>query len=396
MTTTDPDGSVAALAAGTPLTFDPDYRHEIHTAEDIVDVEEYGGGFDLTRRATAPRVRVGRDKWFNLLWLIPIGFVGLVAAVAIGKGLYNMPAVQAFIQRYPGVDDRNVPAGMPGWLGWTHFFNLFMMMFIIRTGIQILCDHPRLYFSRNATPGKDEWLRVGPPVPDDELWTANADTVALPRQFGLPGFRHSIGLARWWHLGIDVLWLLNGAVFYVLLFTTGQWRHIVPTSWDVFPNAASVAIQYLSVQHWPADNGWTAYNGMQLLAYFTSVFIAPGRADHRPGHVAGALATAPLAEHTVEHPARTLAAFPGGGVLPVLHHRARHAGVCDQRAGKPQPHVRQPRRRQLDGVLGLRCVHGGDGDRMGVGDAVHHPASARGPAGRVCAGRPVPATAGTP
>ncbi|HZE16089.1 MAG TPA: molybdopterin-dependent oxidoreductase, partial [Mycobacterium sp.] len=138
---------------------------------------------------------------------------------------------------------------------------------------QILCDHPRLYFSRNATPGKDEWLRVGPPVPDDELWTANADTVALPPQFGLPGFRHSIGLARWWHLGIDVLWLLNGAVFYVLLFATGQCRHIVPTSWDVFPNAASVAIQYLSLD-WPTDNGWVAYNGMQLLAYFTTVFIA--------------------------------------------------------------------------------------------------------------------------
>ncbi|EUA42735.1 putative thiosulfate reductase cytochrome B subunit [Mycobacterium xenopi 4042] len=112
-----------------------------------------------------------------------------------------------------------------------------------------------------------------PPVPDDEYWTANADTVALPRHFGLPGFRHSIGLARWWHLGVDVLWLLNGAVFYVLLFATGQWRHIVPTNWDVFPNAVSVAIQYLSL-HWPTDNGWVAYNGLQVLAYFTTVFIA--------------------------------------------------------------------------------------------------------------------------
>ncbi|GBE67255.1 hypothetical protein MFM001_37170 [Mycobacterium sp. MFM001] len=249
------------------------YRTEVHKAHDVVDVENYGGGFDLTRRATAPKLRVGRDKWFNLLWLIPIGFALLVAGVAIGKGLYHTPAVRDFVERYPGSDPTGVIPGMPAWIGWTHFFNLFMMMFIIRTGIQILCDHPRLYFSRNSTPGKDEWLRVGPPVPDDEYWTANADTVALPPQFGLPGFRHSIGLARWWHLGVDVLWLLNGAVFYVLLFTTGQWRHIVPTSWDVFPNAASVAIQYLSL-HWPTDNGWEAYNGMQLLAYFTTVFIA--------------------------------------------------------------------------------------------------------------------------
>lgn len=268
-----PGGSASALAVGTPLTSIPDYRNEIHTAEDIIDVEAYGGGFDLTRRATAPKLRVGRDRWFNLLWLIPIGFALLIAGVAVGKGLHNMPAVQSFIQRYPGTDSAGVPPGLPAWIGWTHFFNLFMMMFIIRTGIQILCDHPRLYFSRNATPGKDEWLRVGPPVPDDELWTANADTVALPPQFGLPGFRHSIGLARWWHLGVDVLWLLNGAVFYVLLFATGQWRHIVPTSWDVFPNAASVAVQYLSLD-WPTDNGWVAYNGLQLLSYFTTVFIA--------------------------------------------------------------------------------------------------------------------------
>ena len=147
------------------------------------------------------------------------------------------------------------------------------MMFIIRSGIQILCDHPRLYFSRNATPGKDEWLRVAKPVPHDPLWTAKDDSVGLPGQLGLPGIRHSIGLARWWHLGVDVLWLLNGAVFYVLLFATGQWRHIVPTSWDVFPNAASVAIQYLSLD-WPTDSTWVAYNGLQLLAYFTTVFIA--------------------------------------------------------------------------------------------------------------------------
>ncbi|HEY9305976.1 MAG TPA: oxidoreductase, partial [Mycobacterium sp.] len=107
---------------GTPLLSDPDFRNEIHTAEDTIDVETYGGGFDLTRRATAPRLRVGRDKWFNLLWLIPIGFALLVAAIAIGKGLYNMPTVRAFVDRYPGADSTGVIPGMPAWLGWTHFF----------------------------------------------------------------------------------------------------------------------------------------------------------------------------------------------------------------------------------------------------------------------------------
>ena len=151
-------------------------------------IRKPGPAGSKTNGLSLRRLRVGRDKWFNLLWLIPIGFVLLVAAVAIGKGLHNMPAVQGFITalsrfRQPS----GVAPGMPAWLGWTHFFNLFLMMFIIRSGIQILCDHPRLYFSRNATPGKDEWLRVAKPVPADPLWTAKDDSVALPGQLGLPG-----------------------------------------------------------------------------------------------------------------------------------------------------------------------------------------------------------------
>lgn len=70
-----------------------------------------------------------------------------------------------------------------------------------------------------------------------------------------------------------MLWLLNGLIFFVLVFATGQWRHLVPTSWDVFPNAVSVLIQYLSLD-WPLEGHWVAYNGLQLLAYFVTVFVA--------------------------------------------------------------------------------------------------------------------------
>jgi hypothetical protein len=66
-------------------------------------------------------------------------------------------------------------------------------------------------------------------------------------------------------LGVDALWLLNGVIFYVLRFATGQWHRLVPTSWNVFPNALPVLIQYLSL-NWPTDNSWTAYNGLQLIA----------------------------------------------------------------------------------------------------------------------------------
>ena len=101
------------------------------------------------------------------------------------------------------------------------------MIFIIRSGVTILADHPRLYLTRHSTPGKD-WFRMQKPVPADPLYTAKRDSLTLPDGVGLPGRRHSIGLARWWHLGIDTLWLANGIVFFVLIFATGQWMRLVP------------------------------------------------------------------------------------------------------------------------------------------------------------------------
>ncbi len=250
------------------------YRYQLTPGEDVIDAATWAGSVPQVN-GIAPRVRVGRGKWFNLLWLLPIGFLLLIVAVAVAKGLRGDAFMQRFIRRYPGTEPAPAPAGtvgFPVWVDLQHFFNLFFMIFIIRAGIQILSDHPRLYWTRHSTPGRD-WFRIQRPVPEDPLWTAKQDSISLPGQVGLPGLRHSIGLARWWHLGVDALWLLNGVVFYVLLFATGRWQRLVPTSWNVFPEAVSTLVQYLSL-NWPADHGWVAYNGLQLIAYFITVFIA--------------------------------------------------------------------------------------------------------------------------
>jgi methionine sulfoxide reductase catalytic subunit len=250
------------------------FRAQLTPGEDVIDPATFAGSIPQVR-GIAPRVRVGRGRWFNLLWLLPIGFVLLLVAVAVAKGLRDQPSVAHFIRRHPGTLVGSHPdqtTGFPAWARWQHFFNLFFLVFIIRAGIQILSDHPRLYWTRHSTPGRD-WFRIQNPVPEDPLWTAKQDSISLPGQIGLPGLRHSIGLARWWHLGVDVLWLLNGVIFYVLLFASGRWERLVPTSWDVFPSALSVLIQYLSL-NWPADGGWAAYNGLQLIAYFITVFVA--------------------------------------------------------------------------------------------------------------------------
>ena len=244
-------------------------------------IKDWAGGIP-EERAKAPSLRLGR-RWFNVLWLIPVVVVVGVVSVAVAQHLRTYSWMQAFIQEYPGTSSDYVPEvtdGFPWWLRWQHFFNLVFMMFIIRAGIQILADHPRLYVNAGSKPDT-EWFRMRGPVPaarrdpekPDQVWTAKDDSVALPRWLGLPGFRHSIGLARWWHFSFDLLWIINGLIFYILLFSTGQWERLVPRSWDVFPNALSTAIQYASLSL-PANEGFVLYNGMQLLAYFFTVFVA--------------------------------------------------------------------------------------------------------------------------
>jgi sulfoxide reductase catalytic subunit YedY len=225
------------------------------------------------RQGIVPQVRIGK-RWYSTLWALPIGAALLLVIVAACQSLREFDGIEAFITIYPGVPHAapSVEAGFPWWLRLQHFVNMLFMMFIIRAGIQILADHPRLYWSRDCTPGT-EWFRFQHPVPMDRVWTAKDDAVTLPAWLGIPGLRHTIGLARWWHFSVNGLWVLNGVVFYALLFSSEQWRRIVPLTWEVFPNALSTAIQYGSLD-FPVDQGWTRYNGLQQLTYFITVFVA--------------------------------------------------------------------------------------------------------------------------
>ncbi|MBJ7400017.1 molybdopterin-dependent oxidoreductase [Mycolicibacterium sp.] len=246
-----------------------------------ITLDDWAGGIPQDR-AKLPSVRIGR-RWFSSLWLVPLGIVALVLSIAIVREMTRYGWYQDFIARYPGTSTDYVDpvdSGFPWWLRWQHFLNLLFMMFMIRAGLQILADHPRLYFTIASKPDT-EWMRLRDAVPADRrdpedpqrVWTAKQDSVALPKHVGLPGIRHTIGLARWWHFTFDLLWLINGVVFMVLLFSTNQWKRLIPTSWDVFPNAVSTALQYLSLQL-PQNAGFNTYNALQLLAYFITVFIA--------------------------------------------------------------------------------------------------------------------------
>jgi methionine sulfoxide reductase catalytic subunit len=243
---------------------------DLTRAEDRIQLDIWNR-YIPPRAAMVPRIRIGR-RWINVLWALPIGAAALIVIIAVAQALRDIPAIEAFIQRYPGVAQAQ-PAvnGFPEWLRLQHFLNMFFMFFIMRAGIQILADHPRLYWNRDCTPGT-EWFRFLHAVPADRIWTAKDDSVTLPGWLGIPGLRHSIGLARWWHFSINLLWTINGIAFFVLLFVTGQWQRIVPLTWEVFPNALSTAIQYASL-NFPPPEPWSRFNSLQQLTYFITFFI---------------------------------------------------------------------------------------------------------------------------
>src|SRR5581483_10963333 len=101
----DTDLSPEDLPAPAPSRVSPDtvrsYRGQLTPGEDVIDTTTWAGSIPQVN-GIAPRVRVGRGRWFNLLWLLPIGFVVLLILVALAKGLRSEPSVQRFISRYPG------------------------------------------------------------------------------------------------------------------------------------------------------------------------------------------------------------------------------------------------------------------------------------------------------
>ncbi len=178
---------------------------------------------------------LGSTAVLGVFALALAGIVVLLArfALAIGPG-------RDFLAAFPGEYPlpASAPVGLPVWLNWSHFLNSFFLLFIIRSGWQV---------RREKRPAA--------------FWSPRTNK------------KRRISLALWFHQAIDILWIANGVIFVVLLFATGQWMRIVPTSWEVFPNALSAALQYASLD-WPTENGWVNYNSLQQLSYFAITFVA--------------------------------------------------------------------------------------------------------------------------
>jgi DMSO/TMAO reductase YedYZ molybdopterin-dependent catalytic subunit/thiosulfate reductase cytochrome b subunit len=105
------------------------------------------------------------------------------------------------------------------------------------------------------------------------VWTAKQDARYLTPWIGLPGGRHTVGMARHWHFLSVLFWVGNGAVFVALLLLTDQWQRLVPTSWQIFPDAWAVFVHYATLHLPPEPDTFYRYNALQQLSYFGVVFV---------------------------------------------------------------------------------------------------------------------------
>jgi thiosulfate reductase cytochrome b subunit len=198
-------------------------------------------------------------------------FVLAIAAAYVQWATVGLPAVSPVPTL--AAETAEEPSGFPAWLRVTHYVNFFFLVLLVRSGLQILMDHPRLYWNLHCTPGT-EWLRLTPvEVPLDRVWTAKNDSRYLSPWVGLPGYRHTVGMARHWHFLSVFFWVGNGVIFVVLLFVTDQWKRLVPTSWQIVPDAWAVTVHYATFHLPPEPNGFYHYNALQQLTYFGVVFV---------------------------------------------------------------------------------------------------------------------------
>ncbi|WP_326548644.1 molybdopterin-dependent oxidoreductase [Mycolicibacterium sp. ND9-15] len=160
----------------------------------------------------------------------------------------------------------------PLWLRTTHLLNFLLMGILVRSGWEIIASLPRFWWRNDCKPGT-EWVKfTRRKLPTQEgVYTSLMDERTASPLLTLPG-RKNVGLGRHWHAVGTTLWLLTGIVYVVLLFATGLWRRIIPTSWDVFGDAMESLRIYLGFGI-PSIEHFQPYDALQMLAYTGVVFI---------------------------------------------------------------------------------------------------------------------------
>ncbi|HEU5037523.1 MAG TPA: molybdopterin-dependent oxidoreductase [Nocardioides sp.] len=166
-----------------------------------------------------------------------------------------------------------MPEFFPYWIVITHFLNLFFMVLLFRSGLEVLSAFPKLYWYDDCPPGR-EWLRLSKKMYGADSrrpWTSLDEEESWSPVLALPG-RKNLGLGRHWHFMTIQFWILTGSVYIVLVFVTGYWHYLVPTHWSLIPDSIESIGTYLRFEM-PATIPGEPFEPAQKLAYFLVIFV---------------------------------------------------------------------------------------------------------------------------
>ncbi len=155
----------------------------------------------------------------------------------------------------------------------THWLNVLLLLLMARSGLEVLSAFPKLYWRADCPPGR-EWARFSTKMfgaDSRRMWSGEQEEESWSSVVALPG-KQNLGLGRHWHFATVPFWVLTGCVYVALLATSGWWRYMVPTSWDIVPDSIKAVGTYLHFQL-PEPIPGEPYEPAQKLTYFLVVFL---------------------------------------------------------------------------------------------------------------------------
>ncbi len=166
-----------------------------------------------------------------------------------------------------------MPSFFPWWIVITHVLNIFFMLLLFRSGLEVLSAFPKLYWHDDCPPGR-EWARFSKKMfaaDSRRLWTSLDEEEAWSPLIALPG-KKNLGLGRHWHFLTIQFWIVTGAVYVAMVFATGYWHYLIPDGWHLIPDSIRSVGTYLHFQI-PKTIPGQPFEPAQKLSYFVVIFL---------------------------------------------------------------------------------------------------------------------------
>ncbi len=176
----------------------------------------------------------------------------------------------------------------------THWINVLVISLLLMSGLNILNAHPSLYWGQFGADFDKPWLQIasmgGPKGPVGVLRVAGAqipttgvlgvskDAHGATIQQGFPTWatlpsQRDLATARRWHFFLAWMFVINGAVYFLIGLINGHLRRdLAPTGDDIRPsNIGRSIVDHIRLKH-PVGEEAKRYNILQKFAYLAVTF----------------------------------------------------------------------------------------------------------------------------